>query len=1029
MAQDTPEKSILEKLAQTQTFHPAGAKLFVPDWTLDPGDVVTVTSKKDVHDPDEEPTEYRVPIYSMDLTWNGTSRLDIQSTGNQEREPLSALRRKEYQIGRRGYGMAKELDDSFKEFETWQTQTDEVIGIYAAQFVDILGDGTNEGRLTLAETAIEQTASDATITAQAAGILLDEDGHPILDERGKYQYDPNAADTTLTARINTNATNILSKVSQSDLNTTLASYLLINSFSTELASTLDNGDTTLAAKIITAVNKNTNTSSVNISADQINLTGYVTAIMLDVRMADVDQLFASTGYAGDLHLRGNGTLSGGNVDTGYVKAMTYYIGEDEAEVGRKTISVAGVDSGISFLGLGTNTSVAIPNAIATITVDDNPPAGKIGFKYTTFSNSTPVPINFNIADTQTYINGVSAAYTSGWQTAQGDVSLPTTQQTTNAYMDVVVPSSIVDDDPVQQRYTVSVDDEYAYIKTGNTIVAQIANTGGGGAPTVNDWMLTYQTGTDYTYKASVKVNGSLKESGDLSALDAYNNGWTGAYQSVGIFPTAVADLVPGGSPITIYAQAKATSGSAKSNVASVQVKARALNLKNEIFSANDTYTVPEGYDGYGTVTVNVHDGGGGGDYYATFLDNITLESTDIGNSVTKYSIANYSDGHRDPAANTRVVIDASKVYNAGVTAGLGGVVDVVKGNWSYGRCNFTPSAGNGQSQEVSLSYSLVKPGFYSTSDETTINILDGSSSVGLPLNLVICRLRYDTYNYACLYKDGDALNKSNILAKFRIDGSDVISDVASILQNGKITYEDADKKIADIPVTAYDADDNALMSTTVTADMSDTWDAGYEAGYTQGTGVTILDQYSTTIDSNNTTITLLPSDKGNYNVMASAKVNVQVPTVYRIAQNLAQTIVLPASHKGTAAITNNQVEYDIGPDTGNFSVVIDASKVWQAGFDEGVGAEFAPTTVTVQGLGPYTVTPILSNSGVSFNRYGYDKLYYYDDDLEKYVECTSRARYWFYTTSDATGGSYYRAGNDISYYRQGYTAQYYVRTE
>lgn len=125
MAQDTPEKSILEKLAQTQTFHPAGAKLFVPDWTLDPGDVVTVTSKKDVHDPDEEPTEYKVPIYSMDLTWNGTSRLDIQSTGNQEREPLSALRRKEYQTGRRGYGMQKEIEEETQQqYEHYTEQTD-----------------------------------------------------------------------------------------------------------------------------------------------------------------------------------------------------------------------------------------------------------------------------------------------------------------------------------------------------------------------------------------------------------------------------------------------------------------------------------------------------------------------------------------------------------------------------------------------------------------------------------------------------------------------------------------------------------------------------------------------------------------------------------------------------------------------------------------------------------------------------------------------------------------------------------------
>lgn len=424
MAQDTPEKSILEKLAQTQTFHPAGAKLFVPDWTLDPGDVVTVTSKKDVHDPDEEPTEYRVPIYSMDLTWNGTSRLDIQSTGNQEREPLSALRRKEYQTGRRGYGMAKELDDSFKEFETWQTQTDETIGTYAAQFVDILGDGTNEGRLTLAETAIEQTASDATITAQAAGILLDEDGHPILDERGKYQYDPNAADTTLIAQINTNATEILAKVSQSDLNTTLSSYLQINAFSTELASTLDNGDTTLAAKIITAVNKNTNTSSVVISADQINLDGVVTAVFLDSRMAKIDQLFTEVGYAGAI--AANSASIATSLTAGSVYADSFYFkGEtsgSDLQVVTKPVYLMGDGNfinGLSLLATGASDMNIRHSHAISIEAMSGADEGKIQVTLgeAVVTNSTDRIKNFNIADTAFYKKrvGISSVDPGNWQ--------------------------------------------------------------------------------------------------------------------------------------------------------------------------------------------------------------------------------------------------------------------------------------------------------------------------------------------------------------------------------------------------------------------------------------------------------------------------------------------------------------------------------------------------------------------------------------------------------------------------------------
>lgn len=125
MANPTAEEAILTKLAQAPSFHPAGAKLFVPDWTLDPGDVVTVTAKDNVNDPDETPTSYNVPIYSLNLTWNGVNRVEIESTGNQQREPLSALRRKEYQTGRRGYGTAKQIEEQTQQqYEHYVDQTD-----------------------------------------------------------------------------------------------------------------------------------------------------------------------------------------------------------------------------------------------------------------------------------------------------------------------------------------------------------------------------------------------------------------------------------------------------------------------------------------------------------------------------------------------------------------------------------------------------------------------------------------------------------------------------------------------------------------------------------------------------------------------------------------------------------------------------------------------------------------------------------------------------------------------------------------
>ena len=192
---------------------------------------------------------------------------------------------------RKGGGRAQaKNEDKFKEFETWATNTDTLLGTYAAQFVDILGDGTNEGRLAIAETAIEQTASDVSITAQASGILLDANGHPVLDQHGHYQYDPNAANTTLISKLNVNTTNISTLVSKTGINSlgqneTLYSKIDQNADSISLI--VDSNGVKRAA-IIAAIN-GSGGSSVTISADNIDLDGYVIA---DSLAADIADLYA-----------------------------------------------------------------------------------------------------------------------------------------------------------------------------------------------------------------------------------------------------------------------------------------------------------------------------------------------------------------------------------------------------------------------------------------------------------------------------------------------------------------------------------------------------------------------------------------------------------------------------------------------------------------------------------------------------------------------------------------------------------------
>lgn len=1404
---DTPESKIFRKLADALTFHPAGAKLFMPDWALEPGDIVTVSSDNE---------DYDVPLYSMNFTWNGQGMAEVQSTGNQKREPLSALRRKEYQSGRRGAGRIREIEEEFKEFETWKVETDETLENHAGQFVEILGEDGEPGRLTIAETNIGQTASDAYIIATAAGIKLDENGHPELDDQGHYQYDPDAGDTTLTARINTNASDILARVSQQDLTSTLSSYLLIDAFGTKLGTTLENGDTTLAANIITAVNKNTNTSEINISADQINLEGYVKASYVDAAVLLAESLTTETGYAG--------TIYSSSVNAGTVETSTIHITNPEgsssaySSYSPKSIYIGTQKQDMEFLGHQSNAaSFTIPDGIKTIAVDENPPDGKIGFVYTTFTNDTQQKVNFNIADTAKYKADVGIKSTGEWVwKSEDDVYVRTIEANNNDTAEVGLPSITVSPvlgtgssgtvnayGPVvgqSTRYEVAsaatlylqVDDDHCYITTNQStpassgqnanIVAQIDNPGSGtayssgytdgqdnafasiksieidegsasyassnlsvnitavpqlslikqdettaqsdgesenvaqtlpvavtnvtisdssivynnnrtytiggsggnvnigavngvgganipvdtsahpftptealnavnvvkgnwtgtttktiefttdapspnasapksvtlswnngswvwassddsgnyqkqiqvkdgssgvltdyvdlpdisvdyiglnttkqdswwqesgtyanqyvipafsanaylssdtskqhvlysknggpividpseaialgksrvsvtrtwteydgtpsgdttldpgktyhlevkkdsttvydelytvpaqAAPTVNTWGLAHQTGTDYTYKASVNVNGTQYESGNLNATEAYNNGWTGAYQSVGIFPTAVADLVPGGSPITIYAQAKANSGSAKSNVASVQVKARALNLKDETFTANDTYAVPEGYDGYGAITVNVQGGGGSSDRRAVFLDNITLNAPTnpepgFNWQFTESSFAHYTDPvsvETDAAKKTQVTIDASAIYQAGLDAGGGGgVVDVIKGNWStasttqVATCEFTTNTG-GTPQSVTINQVADS----ASSNMGRLAVRDGTENISTAY-FYLTRiddkvvLKYAPYSYTNnpidLFLIARDASSGPTIASYTVGGSEapvIEADVKRIVKNPtqNVTYSE-NYKTAYIPVQGLDEQGEAILSDTISASVEGAWNAGHTKGFEDGSGIKIEQEKAVTASQNNTTITVLPTYTASeqYDVMGSVKVKVQVPTYGGIssAEINDQSETAPAwwrKELGTGTLSSQYGQIKVtGVDNSTKYYVVDASQVWQNGFNEGAGAQFTPATVTLQGNGPISITPVNLNTGTTFNRYGYEKLYYYDDDREKYVECQSRARYWFYTTSDTSGGAYYQAGTPQQYYGKGQTitGTYYTRT-
>lgn len=261
----TAEKAIYDRLAAAPTFHPASAALFANDWALDAGDVVAVKSGDDT---------FSVPIYGMTLDWKGNSMVEIQSTGNEERKPISALKRRQFASGRGGYRQKKEIDGYYQRL-------------------------------------IEDHGSMGMI-AGALGVVLDADGNPVTDPTtGKLIYDPNSP-------------------------AEMFSRLLTTPNYAELVSALNNGTQQISgAKInlssqgsvlIQAINNRpSQQSSVTIDADKINLNGVVTSTEMDTRLMNADALFSNTGYIGTI--RASGITAGGNVVAeGAVYGSGIYLG-------------------------------------------------------------------------------------------------------------------------------------------------------------------------------------------------------------------------------------------------------------------------------------------------------------------------------------------------------------------------------------------------------------------------------------------------------------------------------------------------------------------------------------------------------------------------------------------------------------------------------------------------------------------------------------------------------------------------------
>ena len=323
-----------------------------------------------------------------------------------------------------------------------------------------------------------------------------------------------------------------------------------------------------AASITAAINNGG--STVTISADKIIMDGQTVATQIGATNANITNLttgttkamglWAATVRADALTVASSISLSSGvSLDV----PGTFSINSEN--VTSRIISMDNVIAAGPTKIYGT-TSTAIDLShyhILTIAEGSGSDAGKfivtIG---TTTSTAGDGQANFNIAATQTYINGVAAATTSGYNSGWGDAwaltGMSSAQSSTNTMTIYVPPQTPGSTSALSITLTVaengsSGNDKYVDILIGGTTYARTTVTGGGTTQGYNDgWAAAYSR-VSYPTSANpssttltVTVPYSTVDSSAMSLVYALRqNAWSGKTKTVDI---------QGNSSGTVYAR-------------------------------------------------------------------------------------------------------------------------------------------------------------------------------------------------------------------------------------------------------------------------------------------------------------------------------------------------------------------------------------------------------------------------------------------------------------------------------------------
>lgn len=237
-ASTTPADEILSALGELGTFSPVAADTFA-DWTMQAGDVVTIKSGDEA---------YKTPLYTMNMTWKGSPRVTMESTGDEKPQPIPVFERRRY-AGGRSAARAKEENEEFKTWADFHISEAEAnIKLLTGSVTTATGEYINvevelnglAGAMSSKAEKSEVTAEGQRVLTEAGQLISASEGRimqyvAVYDEQGKplssvqLALDAKADSATLTAKY----------VTIDALNTTVSGLVKTEDLETETLKVLE----------------------------------------------------------------------------------------------------------------------------------------------------------------------------------------------------------------------------------------------------------------------------------------------------------------------------------------------------------------------------------------------------------------------------------------------------------------------------------------------------------------------------------------------------------------------------------------------------------------------------------------------------------------------------------------------------------------------------------------------------------------------------------------------------------------------